>query len=220
DENIEAFLKDHECLAPRRYRYSDIKKVTNSFQDKLVGIARGLEYLHRGCSTRILHFDIKPHNVLLDDEFVPKISDFGLAKLCLEKESAISMTGARGTAGYIAPEVFSRNFGRVSHKSDVYSYGMMVLEMVGGRKNISVEVDRTSEIYFPYWIYNRIELDEELGLEDIESEDDQERARKMIIVSLWCIQIDPSNRPTMSRVVEMLEGFTNWLTIPPKPFLS
>ncbi|TYH32780.1 hypothetical protein ES332_D13G013500v1 [Gossypium tomentosum] len=316
DENIEAFLKDHECLAPRRYRYSDIKKVTNSFQDKLgkggygdvykgklldgrhvavkilnnsqsngeefinevasisrtshvnivtllgfcfersckaliyefmpngslekfifqerkdrllkwdklyqiaVGIARGLEYLHRGCSTRILHFDIKPHNILLDDEFVPKISDFGLAKLCLEKESAISMTGARGTAGYIAPEVFSRNFGRVSHKSDVYSYGMMVLEMVGGRKNISVEVDRTSEIYFPYWIYNRIELDEELGLEDIESEDDQERARKMIIVSLWCIQIDPSNRPTMSRVVEMLEGFTNSLTIPPKPFLS
>ncbi|MFQ6649061.1 hypothetical protein Gotur_022424 [Gossypium turneri] len=121
------------------------------------------------------------------------------------------MTGARGTAG---------NFGRVSHKSDVYSYGMMVLEMVGGKKNISVEVDRTSEIYFPYWIYNRIELDEELGLEDIESEDDQERARKMIIVSLSCIQIDPSNRPTMSRVVEMLEGFTNSLTIPPKPFLS
>ncbi|XWS34988.1 hypothetical protein CRYUN_Cryun21dG0085400 [Craigia yunnanensis] len=87
-----------------------------------VGIARGLEYLHRGCNTRILHFDIKPHNILLDDKFCPKISDFGLAKLCPKKESAISMTGARGTFGYIAPKVYSRNFGRVSHKSDLVDY--------------------------------------------------------------------------------------------------
>ncbi|PPS08222.1 hypothetical protein GOBAR_AA12429 [Gossypium barbadense] len=214
DENIEAFLKDHECLAPRRALIYEF--MPNGSLEKFIFQERK----DRRLNTRILHFDIKPHNILLDDEFIPKISDFGLAKLCLEKESAISMTGARGTAGYIAPEVFSKNSGRVSHKSDVYSYGMMVLEMVRGRKNISVEVDRTSEIYFPYWIYNHIELDEELGLEDIESEDDQERARKMIIVSLWCIQIDPSNRPTMSRVVEMLEGFTNSLTIPPKPFVS
>ncbi|MBA0727136.1 hypothetical protein Golax_000153, partial [Gossypium laxum] len=166
--NGEEFINEKFIFQERKDRLLNWDKLYQI----AVGIARGLEYLHRGCSTRILHFDIKPHNILLDDEFVPKISDFGLAKLCLEKESAISMTGARGTAGYIAPEVFSRNFGRVSHKSDVYSYGMMVLEMVGGRKNISVEVDRTSEIYFPYWIYNRIELDEELGLEDIESEDD------------------------------------------------
>ncbi|KAK8582838.1 hypothetical protein V6N13_069606 [Hibiscus sabdariffa] len=185
-----------------------------------VGIARGLDYLHRGCNTRILHFDIKPHNILLDDEFCPKISDFGLARSCQGNESFISMTGARGTIGYIAPEVFSRNFGRVSHKSDVYSYGMMILEMVGGRKNINVEVDRTSEIYFPDYIYSRIELDGELGLEGIENEDELEKARKMIIVSLWCIQTDPSNRPSMSRVVEMLEGTVDSLTIPPKPFLS
>ncbi|BFG25324.1 hypothetical protein CerSpe_115980 [Prunus speciosa] len=68
-----------------------------------VGIARGLEYLHRGCNTRILHFDIKPHNILLDKDFCPKISDFGLAKLCKTKDSIVSMMGARGTAGYIAP---------------------------------------------------------------------------------------------------------------------
>ncbi|BFG17089.1 hypothetical protein CerSpe_033630 [Prunus speciosa] len=96
-----------------------------------LGIARGLEYLHRGCNTRILHFDIKPHNILLDENFTPKISDFGLAKICNMKESIVSMVYARGTAGYIAPEVFCRNFGRVSHKSDVYSYGMMLSEMVG-----------------------------------------------------------------------------------------
>ncbi|KAI8539050.1 hypothetical protein RHMOL_Rhmol09G0151100 [Rhododendron molle] len=180
-----------------------------------VGITRGLEYLHRGCKTRIFHFDIKPHNILLDEDFCPKISDFGLAKLCPQKESIISLTDARGTAGYIAPEVFSRNFGGVSHKSDMYSYGMMVLEMVGGRKNISVEVDHTSEIYFPHWVYKRLELDEELGLHDIMDGEANAGARKMIIVGLWCIQTDPSNRPSMSRVVEMLEGRTEPLQIPP-----
>ncbi|KAL5726513.1 hypothetical protein ACHQM5_009552 [Ranunculus cassubicifolius] len=98
------------------------------------GVARGLEYLHRGCNTLILHFDIKPHNILLDQNFCPKISDFGLAKLYSRNESITSMLNARGTPGYIAPEMFNRNFGRVSHKSDVYGYGMMVLEMVGKRK--------------------------------------------------------------------------------------
>ncbi|MBA0664248.1 hypothetical protein Goklo_004287 [Gossypium klotzschianum] len=185
-----------------------------------VGIARGLEYLHRGCKTCILHFEIKPHNILLDDDFCPKISDFGLAKLCPGKESVISMTGCRGTIGYIAPEVYSRNFGRVSHKSDVYSYGMMVLEMVG-EKTLNDEDYHTSEIYFPHWIYSRIELDEELRLQGIVDDDvDQERVRKMILVSLWCIQTDPANRPPMSRVLEMMEGNIDSLTIPPKPFLS
>ncbi|MBA0617993.1 hypothetical protein Godav_027393, partial [Gossypium davidsonii] len=125
--------------------------------DIALGIARGLEYLHQGCNTRILHFDIKPHNILLDNNFCPKISDFGLSKLCERKESVISMACARGTVGYIAPEVFCRNFGGVSYKSDVYSYGMMVLEMVGGRKNIDVGVSQTSEVYFPSWIYEHID---------------------------------------------------------------
>ena len=119
-----------------------------------IGIARGLEYLHRGCNTKILHLDIKPHNILLNEDFCPKISDFGLAKLCPTKESIISLTDARGTIGYVAPEVFNRNFGEVSSKSDVYSYGMMILEMVGGRKNVKVEVSHTSKIYFPDWIYD------------------------------------------------------------------
>ncbi|KAF9591599.1 hypothetical protein IFM89_004828 [Coptis chinensis] len=185
-----------------------------------VGIARGLEYLHRGCNTRILHFDIKPHNILLDEEFRPKISDFGLAKLCPRKESIISMLGGRGTIGYIAPEVVSRNFGGISHKSDVYSYGMMILEMVGARKNIDVAVDHTSEIYFPSWIYKRIELDEDLGLHGVLFQAEKQITRKMILVGLWCIQTNPSDRPSMSRVLEMLEGSIEVLSIPPKPFLS
>ena len=87
-----------------------------------IGIAKGIEYLHLGCDQQILHFDIKPHNILLDHKFIPKISDFGLAKLCSKEQSAVSMTAARGTVDYIAPEMFSRNFGKVSYKSDVYSF--------------------------------------------------------------------------------------------------
>nr|XP_023913509.1 LEAF RUST 10 DISEASE-RESISTANCE LOCUS RECEPTOR-LIKE PROTEIN KINASE-like 2.5 [Quercus suber] len=317
-QNVKAFLRSHGPLGIRRYKYSEIKKITNSFKDKLgqggyggvykgklqdgcfvavkvlkeskgngeeflnevasisrtshvnivtlmgfcfeeskraliyefmpngslekfiykenpsnvdiqlgwetlyniaIGIGRGLEYLHKGCNTRILHFDIKPHNILLDENFNPKISDFGLAKICPREKSIISMVGARGTIGYIAPEVFCRNFGGVSHKSDVYSYGMMVLEMVGV-KNIDVSGDCTSEVYFPHWIYKRLELKEELELKGILNEADQDGAMKMIIVSLWCIQTSPTNRPPMSRVVDMLEGSLNSLQIPPNPFLS
>ncbi|KAK7357763.1 hypothetical protein VNO80_17059 [Phaseolus coccineus] len=185
-----------------------------------IGIARGLEYLHRGCNTKILHFDIKPHNILIDEDFCPKISDFGLAKICQKKESIVSLLGTRGTAGYIAPEVFSRNFGVVSHKSDVYSYGMVVLEMVGAKMNNNDEVERSSEIYFPNWVYKRLELNEEPRLRSIKSESDREMIRKLIIVSLWCIQTDPSNRPAMSRVVDMMEGSLEVLQIPPKPYLS
>ncbi|XP_059434653.1 PR5-like receptor kinase [Corylus avellana] len=317
-QTVEAFIRNHGPLVIRRYHYSDIKKMTNSFRHKLgkggyggvykgmlqdgclvavkvlkesrgngeefinevasisrtshvnivslmgfcfegskralihefmpngslekfiynkspsksdrqlewetlyniaIGIARGLEYLHRGCRTRILHFDIKPHNILLNENFCPKISDFGLAKICPREKSIVSMLGARGTVGYIAPEVFCRNFGGVSHKSDVYSYGMMVFEMVGGRRNIDVEIDHTSEIFFPHWIYKRLEQDEDLGLHGLMNEEDHEHVRKMIIVSLWCIQTNPSSRPSMNRVVSMLEGSLESLQIPPMPFL-
>ncbi|XP_031279581.1 LEAF RUST 10 DISEASE-RESISTANCE LOCUS RECEPTOR-LIKE PROTEIN KINASE-like 2.1 [Pistacia vera] len=165
-----------------------------------VGVARGLEYLHRGCNTRILHFDIKPHNILLDEGFCPKISDFGLAKLCFKKESIVSMLEAKGTIGYIAPEVFSRNFGEVSPKSNVYSYGMIILEVVGGRENKDVREFNTSEKYFPHWIYKHVEQDKELKWHGVNSSEENEIAKKMIIVGLWCIQIRPLDRPSMNKV--------------------
>ena len=118
------------------------------FQDIALGIATGIEYLHQGCDKKVLHFDIKPHNILLDYNFNPKISDFGLTKLCSMEQSIISMTVARGTMGYIVPEMLW-NIGNVSYKSDVFSYGMLLLEMVGGRKNIDVIVDNTNQVYFP-----------------------------------------------------------------------
>lgn len=77
-----------------------------------------------------------------------------------------------------------------------------------------------SEIYFPHWIYKRLELNQEPRLRSIKNESDKEMVRKLIIVSLWCIQTDPSNRPAMSRVVDMMEGSMESLQIPPKPYLS
>ncbi|BAT96363.1 LEAF RUST 10 DISEASE-RESISTANCE LOCUS RECEPTOR-LIKE PROTEIN KINASE-like 2.1 [Vigna angularis] len=185
-----------------------------------IGVARGLEYLHKGCNTKILHFDIKPHNILLDELFCPKISDFGLAKICPREKSIVSsMMVARGTIGYIAPELFCRNFGGVSHKSDVYSYGMMVLEMLGARENNNRRVDFSSENYFPHWIYNHLESQQDLQFRCAKNRNDEEMVRKMTIVSLWCIQTDPSNRPAMTKVVKMMEGSISSVQIPPKSFL-
>ncbi|CAA3027620.1 LEAF RUST 10 DISEASE-RESISTANCE LOCUS RECEPTOR-LIKE PROTEIN KINASE-like [Olea europaea subsp. europaea] len=314
-KDIELFLKNNEKLTPRRYNYSELKKMTNSFSDKLgkggfasvyrgklpdgrfvavkileeskgngeefinevasisrtshvnivtllgfcfegskralvyefmpngslekficsniskaecqleweklfqivVGIAHGIEYLHKGCNTRILHFDIKPHNILLDKDFIPKISDFGLAKLCPNRSSIVSMLGTRGTIGYIAPEIVYRNVGDISYKSDVYSYGMMVLETVGEKKNTDIRVDRSNEKYFPDWIYEHLEQNFELDFNRVVNEDEVLK-RKMVIVGLWCIQTDPTTRPSISRVIEMLEGNVESLQIPPKPY--
>lgn len=184
-----------------------------------LGIARGLEYLHRGCSTRILHLDIKPHNILLDQEFCPKISDFGLAKVYSGKESIVSMRGGRGTFGYAAPEVGNKNFGGVSHKSDVYSYGVMVLEMVGGRKNFDIKLmdDNPSQIVFLDWIYKRVELNQDLSLHGEMTGEETQIAKKMIIVAFWCMQQNPSQRPSTNKVIEMLEGNLDALQLPPKP---
>ena len=184
-----------------------------------IGIARGLEYLHQGCISRILHLDIKPQNILLDEDFCPKISDFGLAQICQRKDSIVSILGTRGTIGYIAPEVFSRVFGGVSHKSDVYSYGMLILEMIGGRKNYDTGGSCTSEMYFPDWIYNDLEISNNFVNGLANSEEETDMVRKITMVSLWCIQTNPLDRPSMSKVIEMLQGPLDSVPYPPKPIL-
>ncbi|KAJ9672447.1 hypothetical protein PVL29_025885 [Vitis rotundifolia] len=171
-------------------------------------LAKGIEYLHQGCDQRILHLDIKPHNILLDHNFNMKISDFGLAKLCSKEQSVVSMTTARGTMGYIAPEMLLRNFGNVSYKSDVYSFGMLLIEMVGGRKNIDATVENTSQAYFLEWLYNHLD------------QDDIKIAKKLSIIGLWCIQWYPIDCPSMKIVVGMLEGEEGNLVMPPNTFTS
>ncbi|XP_050382622.1 LEAF RUST 10 DISEASE-RESISTANCE LOCUS RECEPTOR-LIKE PROTEIN KINASE-like 2.5 [Argentina anserina] len=210
--SLDKFINNHGSLK------SGCPLEWNTLYEIAVGVARGLEYLHRGCNTRILHFDIKPQNILLDKDFCPKIADFGLAKLCKTRESIVSMLGTRGTAGYIAPEVISRNFGGVSHKSDVYSYGMLVLEMVGARRNLHSNVSHTSEM-FPHYVYKDLDLDNDDNIFRAIPEEENETVRKMMLISLGCIQTIPTDRPSMSKVVEMLEGSVHSLTVPPKPVL-
>ncbi|XP_039689863.1 receptor-like kinase TMK4 [Medicago truncatula] len=191
----------------------------NTLFQIVIGIARGLEYLHQGCISRILHLDIKPQNILLDEDFCPKISDFGLAKICQKKESVVSMLGTRGTIGYISPEVFSRAFGAVSSKSDVYSYGMLILEMTGGKKNYDTGGSHTTEAYFPDWIFKDLEQGNSLLNSLAISEEENDMLKKITMVALWCIQTNPSDRPSMSKVIEMLQGPLHSIQYPPKPIL-
>ncbi|CAL4951049.1 unnamed protein product [Urochloa decumbens] len=184
-----------------------------------LGIARGMEYLHQGCNQRILHLDIKPHNILLNYNFNPKISDFGLANQCARDQSIITLLAARGTMGYVAPEIYSRNFGGISYKSDVYSFGMLVLEMVSGKRNSDPGIENQNEVYFLEWIHEKVSTGQDL-VPNRETTEEKQMLRQLAIVALWCIQWNPKDRPSMTKVVNMLTGRLQNLQIPPKPFVS
>ncbi|XP_062175688.1 rust resistance kinase Lr10-like isoform X1 [Alnus glutinosa] len=188
--------------------------------DIALGVARGIEYLHQGCDMQILHFDIKPHNILLDENFTPKVSDFGLAKLYPVNDSIVSLTAARGTLGYMAPELFYKNIGGVSFKADVYSFGMLLMEMAGRRKNVNAFAEHSSQTYFPTWVYNQLQNGNDVEILEDATEEEKKMGKKMIIVALWCIQMKPNDRPSMSKVIQMLEGKVECLQMPSKPFLS
>ncbi|CAO2198695.1 unnamed protein product [Urochloa humidicola] len=181
-----------------------------------LGIARGINYLHQGCDMQILHFDIKPHNILLDNNFVPKVADFGLAKLFPRDTSFVPVSAMRGTIGYIAPEMVSRSFGVISSKSDVYSFGMLLLEMAGGHRNTDSHAATPSQAYYPPWVYSQLSRHEVGEITDVASMHELEK--KLCVVGLWCIQMRSHDRPTMSEVIEMLETGVDGLQMPPRPF--
>ncbi|XP_027910886.1 LEAF RUST 10 DISEASE-RESISTANCE LOCUS RECEPTOR-LIKE PROTEIN KINASE-like 2.5 [Vigna unguiculata] len=202
-----------------KYIFSKDESIPLSYEKTYeisLGIARGIAYLHQGCDVQILHFDIKPHNILLDDNFVPKVSDFGLAKLYRVKDTSIALTKARGTLGYMAPELFYNNIGGVSNKADVYSFGMLLMEMVSRRRNSNPHAEHSSKQYFPFWVYDQIKDEKDTQIEDA-SEEDKILVKKMYVVALWCIQLKPNDRPSIKRVVDMLEERAESLEMPPKP---
>ncbi|KAJ1254756.1 hypothetical protein BS78_K329000 [Paspalum vaginatum] len=203
-----------------KYIFSSEKKFSwDKLNEIASGIARGINYLHLGCDMQILHFDIKPHNILLDNNFVPKVADFGLAKLYPRDNSFVPASALRGTIGYIAPEMISRSFGVISSKSDVYSFGMLLLEMAGGRRNADPNVAQSSQSYYPSWVYDQLVATQEVGeISSAVVADMHELERKLCIVGLWCIQMKPQDRPTMSEVIEMLECGTDSVQMPSRPF--
>ncbi|KAF8020213.1 hypothetical protein BT93_G0804 [Corymbia citriodora subsp. variegata] len=203
---------DKHIFTKEGYKFLDYKKI----YEIALGVAKGIEYLHQGCNMQILHFDIKPHNILLDKNFTPKVSDFGLAKLYPIDHSTVSMTVARGTLGYMAPELFYKTIGGVSCKADVYSFGKLLMEMAGRRRNINANAERSSQIYFPLWVYDQINEGESVEMEEV-IEEERILINKMIKVALWCIQLIPDHRPPMNKVLEMLEGDIDNIQMPPRP---
>ncbi|XP_038880646.1 probable receptor-like protein kinase At5g20050 [Benincasa hispida] len=177
-----------------------------------IDVAKALAYLHHDCRSRILHLDVKPENILLDENYRAIVSDFGLSKLMGKDESRI-MISMRGTRGYLAPEWLLEN--GISEKSDVYSYGMVLLELVGGQRNVSVVEngeDRSKRKwqYFPRIVSAKMKegkLMEAVDKRLLETGTiDEREVRKLVCVGLWCIQETAKLRPTMATVVDMLEG--------------
>ncbi|XP_047327126.1 probable receptor-like protein kinase At5g20050 [Impatiens glandulifera] len=175
-------------------------------------VARALCYLHHDCRKKILHLDVKPENILLDDGYRGLVADFGLSKLMGRDESRV-VTTVRGTRGYLAPEWLLEH--GASEKSDIYSYGMVLLEIIGGRRNVCVIDDNGPDKstrkfqYFPKLVYEKMKqgklmeiVDERLEMGEI----DEREVRRLIHVAFWCIQENASLRPSMAEVVEMLDG--------------
>ncbi|XP_075646094.1 putative LRR receptor-like serine/threonine-protein kinase At1g56140 isoform X1 [Castanea sativa] len=171
--------------------------------DICLGVARGLAYLHEESRLRIVHRDVKASNILLDSDLIPKISDFGLAKLYDDKKSHIS-TRVAGTIGYLAPEYAMR--GHLTEKADVFAFGVVALELVSGRPNSDSSLEE-EKIYLLEWAWQLHENNREVDLADSRlSEFNEEEVKRLIGVSLLCTQASPTLRPSMSRVVAMLSG--------------
>ncbi|KAG9444382.1 hypothetical protein H6P81_015722 [Aristolochia fimbriata] len=169
-----------------------------------VGVARGLDYLHSHFDPPILHLDIKPSNILLDKNLCPKVSDFGVAHVSPDTEKSRIC----GTSSYLAPEYAM--FGRVSTATDVYSYGIMLLEMALKRRACLYE-ENIDDMYINKWTRRRV-----TPTGEIQGISLTETRRKMIIVGIWCAQEDPALRPSFASVIHMLQASIDDLSLPPE----
>ncbi|KAL4386958.1 hypothetical protein GQ457_09G004610 [Hibiscus cannabinus] len=176
--------------------------------------ARGLAYLHEESKPKIVHRDVKASNILLNEELCPKISDFGLAKLYDDKNTHVT-TRAAGTIGYLAPEYAMR--GHLTEKVDVFSFGVLALEIISGRPNSDSKLD-DDKVYLLEWAWTLHENNQLLSLLDPRLvEFDKDEALRVIRVALLCTQASPTIRPPMSRVVAMLAGDTEVNNVTTKP---
>ncbi|KAL2342122.1 hypothetical protein Fmac_010062 [Flemingia macrophylla] len=171
-----------------------------------LGSARGLAYLHDHCDPKIIHRDVKAANILLDEEFEAVVGDFGLAKLMDYKDTHVT-TAVRGTIGHIAPEYLST--GKSSEKTDVFGYGVMLLELITGQRAFDLaRLANDDDVMLLDWVKGLLKDRklETLVDADLEGNYNDEEVEQLIQVALLCTQGSPMERPKMSEVVRMLEG--------------
>ncbi|KAL3536295.1 hypothetical protein ACH5RR_004756 [Cinchona calisaya] len=182
----------------------------------LLGVASALAYLHQECENQVIHRDIKSSNIMLDEGFNARLGDFGLARQ-VEHDKSPDATVAAGTMGYLAPEYLLT--GRASEKTDVFSYGAVVLEVASGRRPIEKEV--TSNLV--EWVWSLHREGRLLSAADSRlcGEFDEAEMRRVLLVGLACSHPDPMARPTMRGVVQMLVGEAEVPLVPrAKPYLN
>ncbi|CAO2819760.1 unnamed protein product [Amaranthus hypochondriacus] len=169
----------------------------------ILGAAKGLSYLHHDCSPRIIHRDIKSSNILLDANLEARVSDFGLAKLLEDEESHIT-TIVAGTFGYLAPEYMQS--GRATEKTDVYSFGVLVLEILSGKRPTDASfIEKGLNIVG--WLNFLVTEDRQREIVDQHCEGvQQESLDALLSVAMLCVSSSPEERPTMHRVVQVLES--------------
>uniref|UniRef100_A0A0D9XU19 non-specific serine/threonine protein kinase n=1 Tax=Leersia perrieri TaxID=77586 RepID=A0A0D9XU19_9ORYZ len=171
-----------------------------------LGAARGLEYLHEHCNPKIIHRDVKAANVLLDGNFEAVVGDFGLAKM-MDIERNTVTTGVRGTMGHIAPEYLKT--GRPSVKTDIFGYGVMLLEIVTGERAIFPNfLEGAGEIFLNDQVKLKVQVGQLTDIVDpnLDNAYNFDELEKIVQIALLCTNVEPDRRPAMSKVVQMLES--------------
>ncbi|GER50002.1 leucine-rich repeat protein kinase family protein [Striga asiatica] len=167
-----------------------------------VGSARGLAYLHHDCSPKIVHRDIKSSNILLDENLVPHVSDFGLAKLLVDEDTHVT-TVVAGTFGYLAPEYLQS--GRATEKSDVYSFGVLLLELITGKRPTDPSFVQKG-LNVVGWMNTLLRENRVDNVVDKKCSDaDVDTVEVLVEIAARCTDANPDERPTMHQVVQMLE---------------
>nr|CAE04684.2 OSJNBb0018A10.13 [Oryza sativa Japonica Group] len=182
------------------YRHNNTPLDWNTRCRIILDIAKGLCYLHEECRRKIAHLDIKPQNILLDENFNAKLADFGLSKL-MDRDQSKVMTVMRGTPGYLAPEWLTS---QITEKVDVYSFGVVLMEIISGRKNIDFSQPEES-VQLIKLLCEKAQNNQLIDMVDKHSNDmisRQEEVIQMMKLAMWCLQNDSCQRPSMSMVVK------------------
>lgn len=182
----------------------------------VLGIAKGLAYLHYGVQPAIYHRDIKATNILLDDQMNAYVCDFGLARMSVEGESHLT-TRVAGTHGYLAPEYAL--YGQLTEKSDVYSFGVVLLELMSGRKALDTSVENASDYLVTDWAWNLVKAGRTIEVleQGMRGTGPASIMERFVLVGIMCAHVMVAFRPTIVEVVKMLEGDTEIPDIPDRP---